>query len=104
VPRGLAASVLAGLPKQAGIPGGELIESAAFGVVLFTIVGASVLSYCIERPFVDRMYRPFFRRYLERIPEIPPSEPATAADAASAGAIPLEPDDELSDWPLEREG
>jgi len=43
VPKGLAAAVLASLPAQMGIPGGELMKNITFATVLFTIVFNSVL-------------------------------------------------------------
>lgn len=41
IPRGLAAAVLAGLPRQAGLEGAEMIESIVFAMVLQSIVISS---------------------------------------------------------------
>jgi NhaP-type Na+/H+ or K+/H+ antiporter len=43
VPKGLAAAVLASLPAQMGIPGGDLIQNITFATVLFSIIFNSVL-------------------------------------------------------------
>lgn len=49
VPKGLAAAVLATIPLQRGIEGGEFIMNLTFSVVLFSIVFTSVLVPLIER-------------------------------------------------------
>ncbi|MGE0076320.1 MAG: cation:proton antiporter [Bacteroidales bacterium] len=43
VPKGLAAAVLAGIPMQQGIVGGELVRNVTYAVVLISIVFTSVL-------------------------------------------------------------
>ena len=43
VPKGLAAAVLAGIPMQQGVVGGELVRDLTYAVVLISIVTASVL-------------------------------------------------------------
>lgn len=43
VPKGLAAAVLAGIPMQQGMLGGELVRNITYAVVLISIVMASVL-------------------------------------------------------------
>jgi NhaP-type Na+/H+ or K+/H+ antiporter len=43
VPKGLAAAVLASLPAQAGMPGGELIQNITYSTVLISIVFNSLL-------------------------------------------------------------
>ena len=42
-PKGLAAAVLAGLPSQYGMPGGDIIQSIAYAVVLFSIISTASL-------------------------------------------------------------
>ncbi|MBG0781098.1 MAG: cation:proton antiporter [Bacteroidales bacterium] len=49
VPKGLAAAVLATIPMQQGIAGGELIKDIVFSVILFSIVFTSVLIPLIEK-------------------------------------------------------
>lgn len=48
-PKGLAAAVLATIPMQAGVPGGEDIKNIVFSVILFSIIITSVLIPIIER-------------------------------------------------------
>jgi potassium/hydrogen antiporter len=43
VPKGLAAAVLASLPAQAGIPGGDLIQNITYSAVLISVVFNSLL-------------------------------------------------------------
>lgn len=43
VPKGLAAAVLAGIPMQQGIVGGQLVRDLTYAVVLISIVTASIL-------------------------------------------------------------
>ena len=49
IPKGLAAAVLASVPEQLGLPGGESIKYITFSVVLFSILLCSILSLLIER-------------------------------------------------------
>jgi len=49
IPKGLAAVVLATLPLQQGIPGGEIIKNISYGVVLFSIVITSILVLLIDK-------------------------------------------------------
>jgi len=43
VPKGLAAAVMASLPAQAGLPGGEMIQNITYSTVLITIILNSFL-------------------------------------------------------------
>ncbi|HDP74744.1 MAG TPA: sodium:proton exchanger [Bacteroidales bacterium] len=43
IPKGLAAAVLAGIPLQKGIPGGQIIQDLTYSIILITIVITSVL-------------------------------------------------------------
>ncbi|MBQ9471501.1 MAG: cation:proton antiporter, partial [Bacteroidales bacterium] len=49
VPKGLAAAVLASIPAQMGVPGGETIRSVTYAVVLFSIIFTSVLAPLVTR-------------------------------------------------------
>lgn len=75
VPKGLAAAVLAQLPRQAGIAEGPVIEAVAFGAILLSIVGSSALVFALGRPFVANGYLRFFRRYPDELPT-PAAPPA----------------------------
>ena len=58
VPKGLASAVLASLPAQAGMPGGELIQNITYSTVLISIVLNSTLILLNNRiPWVGRSYR-----------------------------------------------
>ncbi|MBS4012703.1 MAG: cation:proton antiporter [Bacteroidetes bacterium] len=62
VPKGLAAAVLASLPYQAGIEGGELIQNITYSAVLFSIVANSLLIFANSRvPAVRAVYGLFFK-------------------------------------------
>lgn len=87
VPKGLAAAVLAALPLQAGIAEGQTIEAIAFGVILFSILGASVLIAVLDKSFVGRGYGRFFSSYL---PDAEPTSEAPPAAEVVPLAAPLE--------------
>ncbi len=56
VPKGLAAVVLASIPLQQGVVGGELIKNITYGVVLFSIVITSFLVILIEKTKLADLY------------------------------------------------
>ncbi|MCJ7606114.1 MAG: cation:proton antiporter [Dehalococcoidales bacterium] len=56
VPKGLAAVVLASIPVQMGVAGGETIQSITYGVVLFSIVGTSILVLLLEKTPLPKLY------------------------------------------------
>jgi cell volume regulation protein A len=56
IPKGLAAVVLASIPLQQGIPGGELIESLTYGVVLLSIVMTSLLVLFLDKTKLSYYY------------------------------------------------
>jgi len=60
VPKGLAAAVLAIIPVQAGIVGGELIKSLTYGVVLASIVITSIMLLLLEKTPLSALYIWFF--------------------------------------------
>ncbi|MFC2046898.1 cation:proton antiporter [Chloroflexota bacterium] len=68
VPRGLAAAVLASIPLQQGIIGGELIKNATYGVILLSIVMTSVLILLLEKTRLSNVYGWFFSPGLPRLP------------------------------------
>ena len=57
VPKGLAAAVLASIPLQQGILGGELIMNVVYGVVLASIVMTSLLIILIEKTKLADLYQ-----------------------------------------------
>ncbi|MEE8413224.1 MAG: cation:proton antiporter [Dehalococcoidales bacterium] len=56
IPKGLAAVVLATIPFQQGVAGGELIKNITYGVVLISIVATSLLVLLIERTRFSDFY------------------------------------------------
>jgi potassium/hydrogen antiporter len=49
VPKGLAAAVLASLPYQYGMPGGEYIQNITYSTVLISIVINSLMVFLHSR-------------------------------------------------------
>ena len=73
VPKGLAAVVLASIPLQQGIIGGDIIKNITYGVVLLSIVFTSFLVILLEKTRLTDLYvwalypkQPKLRR--ERVP------------------------------------
>lgn len=61
-PKGLAAAVLATIPLQRGVEGGEFIKNVTFSIVLFSIVFTSVLIPLVDKvPFIRKFYDFMFR-------------------------------------------
>lgn len=56
VPKGLAAVVLASIPLQQGVPGGEIIKNVTYGIVLFSIVITSILVLLLEKTRLPEVY------------------------------------------------
>lgn len=56
VPKGLAAVVLASIPLQQGVIGGEIIKDITYGVVLFSIVFTSFLVILLEKTRLTDLY------------------------------------------------
>lgn len=80
-PKGLAAAVLATLPAQRGLPGGERIATVVAAGVVVSIVASSLLSVFAARPRGLLGLRQVFSRYPEAIDgkaavESPEEEPS----------------------------
>ena len=60
IPKGLAAAVLATLPEQAGVPGGEAIKYITYSVVLISILITSILILLNNKKGVQKMYGYFW--------------------------------------------
>jgi cell volume regulation protein A len=67
-PKGLAAVVLASIPLERQLPGGDTIQAITYAVVFLSIVFTSVLSFLLERTFVARIYAVIFRRFGRPLP------------------------------------
>ena len=68
VPKGLAAVVLATIPFQQGVTGGELIKSITYGVVLLSIVITSLLILLIDKTKFSALYAWFLKPGLPEMP------------------------------------
>ncbi|MCC7404067.1 MAG: cation:proton antiporter [Bdellovibrionales bacterium] len=60
VPKGLAAAVLAGVPVQMGMAGGEQVQKLVFVVVIVSIVAVSILIPAVKLAPVSRIVTRFF--------------------------------------------
>lgn len=77
-PRGLACAVLATIPLQKGLEGGEWIQSVIFAVIPITIFFTAVFVSLSENPKAREKLSKFFMAYPEASPA---SETGSAADA-----------------------
>jgi len=59
-PKGLAAAVLASIPSQRGLLGGELIQNVVYAIILFSIVLTALLVFLQDRTPVGRLYALLF--------------------------------------------
>jgi len=69
VPKGLAAVVLASIPLQQGVIGGELIKNITYGVVLFSIVITALLILLIDKTKFSTLYAWFLTPGLPKMPQ-----------------------------------
>lgn len=63
VPKGLAAAVLAGMPLQAEIPGGEIIQNVVYAVVLISIIVTAVMVPLMDKTRLKGYYERFFNSF-----------------------------------------
>lgn len=56
IPRGLAAAVLASIPFQQGMDGGEIIQNTAYAVILSSIIITSLLVFFIDKTKLRNFY------------------------------------------------
>ena len=68
-PRGLACAVLATLPLQRGVDGGEWIQNLIFAVIPLSILGTSLLISFSEKSWFKKKMGHFFHVYKEDLPE-----------------------------------
>lgn len=60
IPRGLAAAVLASIPFQQGMDGGEIIQNTAYAIILISIIITSLLVFLIDKTRFKNFYSWFF--------------------------------------------
>ena len=81
IPKGLAAAVLAGLPAEAGIPEGQLMQDLVYGLVLASILVTASLVAIRDTPLVASLFDRVMSRYS-------PSAPNTTATGTPVVGIP----------------
>ncbi|MGA8029983.1 MAG: cation:proton antiporter [Bryobacteraceae bacterium] len=62
-PKGLAAVVLASIPLERQLRGGDMLQAITYGVVFMSIVFTSILSFLMERTALAKLYAIFFRGF-----------------------------------------
>lgn len=62
-PKGLAAAVLASIPLQRGLMGGELIQNVVYAIILFSIAVTAVLVFLQDRTPVGSLYALLFKGF-----------------------------------------
>jgi len=60
IPRGLAAAVLASIPFQQGMEGGDIIQNVAYAIILISIIITSLLVFLVDKTRFSRFYAWFF--------------------------------------------
>jgi NhaP-type Na+/H+ and K+/H+ antiporter len=86
VPKGLAAAVLAGLPLEAGIEGGEVIQSATYAIVLVSITLTALAVSMKDRPAMVAI----FDRALKAFPKVAPPEPPRGTPVGGTPKVPTD--------------
>ena len=83
VPKGLAAAVLAALPLEQGVVGGEVIQSLAYVVVLLSITATAIMIPLQRVPPLSALYASVYAKF-------PPhaAEATGAAKNPAVGAMP----------------
>lgn len=77
IPKGLGAAVLASLPAQQGIEGGETIQSVVFSIILCTTILTTILTFLVDKTLLSSLYGWIFG-LLGLDKTIPVSVPETA--------------------------
>ena len=83
IPKGLAAAVLATLPEQAGVPGGEAIKYITYSVVFISILITSVLILLNNKVGVKRLYGYFWGKTSKNNGEDMDNQPTEANETHS---------------------
>jgi potassium/hydrogen antiporter len=61
IPKGLGAAVLASLPVQQGVEGGETIQSVVFSIILCSTMLTTILSFLVDKTWLSKFYEWIFR-------------------------------------------
>jgi potassium/hydrogen antiporter len=60
IPKGLGAAVLASIPAQQGIEGGDVIQSVVFSIILCTTFFSTILTFLVDKTALARVYALLF--------------------------------------------
>jgi len=63
IPKGLAAAVLASVPLQQGVVGGEVIQNLTYAVVLLSIIMTSVLIFLVDKTKLAEVYQALLGKF-----------------------------------------
>ncbi len=63
IPKGLAAAVLASIPLQQGVVGGEVIQNLTYAVVLLSIIMTSVLIFLVDKTKLAKVYQTLLGKF-----------------------------------------
>lgn len=75
IPKGLGAAVLASLPAQQGVEGGETIQSIVFSIILCTTLFTTVLTFLVDKTWLSKLYTGIFSLMgLKSLPKAEPQE------------------------------
>lgn len=61
IPKGLGAAVLASLPAQQGVEGGEQIQSIVFSIILCSTLFTTILTFLVDKTWLSYFYTWIFR-------------------------------------------
>jgi len=97
IPKGLGAAVLASLPIQQGVLGGEIIQSVVFSIILCTTILTTILTFLVDKTFVSVLYGWVFRLLGlgKNEQDSPATVPETPRDMKKEGQR-THPDSEIS--------
>ncbi|MFN7327451.1 MAG: cation:proton antiporter [Chitinophagales bacterium] len=56
IPKGLGAAVLASLPAQKGVAGGDIIQAVVFSIILCSTFMTTILTYLVDKTFISKVY------------------------------------------------
>lgn len=56
IPKGLGAAVLASLPAQQGVAGGEIIQSVVFSIILCSTFFTTILTFLVDKTWLSVVY------------------------------------------------
>ena len=80
IPKGLGAAVLASLPAQQGVQGGETIQSIVFSIILCSTMLTTLLTFLVDKTWLSNIYEWIFR--LTGLRADPADEVPTAREEA----------------------